>query len=157
MPTTDYAIDAFINALRQNVDDINQRDIDENLISFRASKSYWIDSGWIADRWRDHSLPQIGVFTVGGGVIGEGILGERYEEKRILVDIFASGAEQRQKLTEQVKNALLLKAQRNSLNSSGVKLDRFLSEADSIMDDMMPEEVFRKQMTFRIIYRASGT
>jgi len=157
MPTTTSAMNAFINALRVNCSDYNRKDIDNNSIGARASKSYWIAEGWISDRWESYGLPQIGVFSIGGGVISEGDLGERYEQQRILVDIFTSGINQRKDLTEQVKNALLLKDRRNSLNDSGVKIDRLLSDIDIVADDIIPQDVYRRQLVFGIIYKASGT
>lgn len=156
MPSTNDAISIFVSAMRIHVSDYARRDIDGNAMSARASQSYWVDQGWIADRWKDHGLPQIAVFTMGGGVIGEGTTNERYEQKTILVDIFASGRQQKDKISEQVKNGFLLNVNRNSINSSGVKIDRFLSESDSIDDEMVPQDVYRKSLTFRIIYRASG-
>jgi len=156
MPSTNDAISIFVSAMRIHVSDYAQADIDGNSIGARASQSYWIDQGWIADRWKYHGLPQIAIFSLGGGVIGDGVTNERYEENTILVNIFASGRRQKNNISEQVKNAFLMRANRNSINSSGVKIDRLLSDSDNIDDDMVPQDVHRKDLTFRIVYRASG-
>ena len=159
MPSAVDATDIFLNAMWQNLDDIRQTDLDGNTTTFRASQSYWINEGWIANRWKDYGLPQIGVFSAGGGVIAEGksTQSERYEQKIFLVDIFASGKDQRGYLTEQVKDSFLLTPQRMSLISSGLKIDKLLSEVDIIDDDLLEGRVYRKQLTFRTIFRASGS
>ena len=159
MPSAVDAMDIFLNSIRQNVDDIRQSDVDGNTTTFRASQSYWIDEGWVVERWKNYGVPQIGVFAAGGGVIAEGrsTHSERYEQKIFLVDIFASGKDQRGYLTEQVKDAFLLTPQRMSLLSSGLKVDKLLSEVDIIDDDILEGRVYRKQLTFRTIFRASGS
>lgn len=156
---TDDAMKAFVNAIQQNVEDIQQLDADGREYGFRASKSYWIDEGWDSQRWHDHQLPQISIFELDGQTVGEGVKSnsERYELSLMQVNVFASGRSQMNKLSTQVKNVFYGRDKRMSLLSSGVKVDRKMSEFDTVEDEMLPQKVFRKQMTWRILYQASGS
>jgi len=165
MPNKEYVISAFINAIRQNVDDIEQYNIDQEIglesgdIGFRASKSYWIDYGWDRERWADHDLPQISVWDAGGGVEVE----DKREESAVLhrmnfrVDIMATGRNQKNLLAAQVIRGLYYRPNRLSLKRSGVNLDKLMSESDVVREELLPQEVYVKQMTFRTFYRSSGT
>ena len=156
MPTQDYMIKAFINSIQQNVEDVFQLDIDDQPISFRASKSYWVDYGWISDRWRDHGLPQIGVFHVGGGDVGRDTKTNRWELAVMQVDIFASGRQQKTDLAGQVKKGFYDWENRNSFLNSGVKFDSIVNEYDTIDDEVLPQKVFRKQLSFVVYFNSSG-
>jgi hypothetical protein len=151
MPTEEYMISAFVNAMQQHTTDVERVDIDNNPIGFRASKSYWIDYGWMEERWRDHGLPQITVFQIGGGTV-EQDLDERCESAIMQVDIFASGRNQKTRLTREVKGGFFERESRLSLLASGVKLDKVLTEFDTIDDELLPQKVFRKQLTFQVFY-----
>ena len=129
MVTEDYAINAFVNALQQNLEDIERVDIDGYDIGFRPSASYWIDYGWIEKRWKNHGFPQISVFQVGGRTEEE-YYDTRWEMMMLQVDVFASGRNQKTNLANQIKSALYTRAQRESLARSGVKMDRLVSEVD---------------------------
>jgi len=72
------------------------------------------------------------------------------------VDILASGRSQKIDLTGQVKNALYTRAQRESMAKSGVKMDKLVGEADTIEDEMLPQKVYRKLMTYKVYYQSSG-
>jgi len=155
MVTEDYAIGAFINGLQQNLEDIERVDIDDYNIGFRPSASYWIDYGWIEDRWKNYGLPQISIFQVGGRTEEESYDARR-EMMLLQVDILASGRNQKTDLAGQVKNALYTRAQRESMAKSGVKMDKLVSEIDTIEDEMLPQKVYRKLMTYRVYYQSSG-
>jgi hypothetical protein len=155
MPTEEYMIDAFVNAIQQHVTDVERVDIDGNAIGFRPSKSYWVDYGWMEERWRDHGLPQISVFQIGGNSV-EQDMDERYEGAIMQVDIFASGRNQKTVLTGEIKKGFFDRKSRFSLLASGVKLDKVLSEFDTIDDELLPQTVFRKQLTFQVYYNTSG-
>ena len=156
MVTEDYTINAFVNALQQNLEDVERTDIDGYNISFRASANYWIDYGWIEKRWKDHGLPQISIFHVGGRTDVEGY-DFRHEMMMLQVDILASGRNQKTDLAHQVKNALYTRTQRESLAKSGVKMDRLINELDTIEDELLPQEVYRKKITFKVFYQSSGS
>jgi len=156
MVTEDYTINAFVNALQQNLEDVERVDIDGYNISFRASTNQWIDYGWIEDRWKKYGLPQISVFHVGGRTEVEGY-DFRNEMMMLQVDILASGRNQKSDLTNQVKNALYTRTQRDSLARSGVKMDRLINEVDTIEDEMLPQDIYRKQITFKVYYQSSGS
>ncbi len=155
MVTEDYAISIFVNALQQNLEDVERTDIDDYNIGFRPSASYWINYGWIEDGWKNHGLPQISIFQVGGRTEEE-----RYDVRRemmlLQVDILASGRNQKTDLTGQVKNALYTRTHRESMAKSGVKMDRLVSEVDTIEDEMLPQKVYRKLMTYKVYYQSSG-
>ncbi len=155
MVTEDYAINAFVNALQQNLEDIERVDIDDQNIGFRPSASYWIDYGWIEDRWKNHGLPQISIFQIGGRTEVEGY-DFRYDMMLLQVDILASGRNQKTNLAHQVKNALYTRTQRESLARSGVKMDRLVNEVDTIEDEMLPQKIYRKLMTYKVYYQSSG-
>lgn len=155
MVSEDYAIEAFVNALQQNLEDVERVDIDGYNIGFRPSASYWVDSGWIQERWKKHGLPQISIFQIGGRTEIEGY-DFRHEMMLLQVDILASGRNQKTNLAYQVKNALYTRTQRESLARSGVKMDRLINEVDTIEDEMLPQEVYRKLMTYKIYYQSSG-
>ena len=156
MVTEDYAIGAFVNALQQNLEDVERVDIDDYNIGFRPSANYWIDYGWIEDRWKKHGLPQISVFHVGGRTDVEGY-DFRHEMMMLQVDILASGRNQKTNLAGQVKKALYTRAQRESLARSGVKMDRLINEVDTIEDEMLPQDIYRKQITWKVYYQSSGS
>jgi len=155
MVTEDYAINIFVNALQQNLEDVERTDIDDYNIGFRPSASYWIDYGWIEKRWKDHGLPQISIFQVGGRTEEESYDARR-EMMLLQVDILASGRNQKTNLTDQVKNALYTRIQRESMAKSGVKMDKLVSEVDTIEDEMLPQKVYRKLMTYKVYYQSSG-
>ncbi len=155
MVSEDYAINAFVNALQQNLEDIERVDIDGSNIGFRSSANHWIDYGWIEDRWKNYGLPQISIFQLGGRTDVEGY-DFRYEMMLLQVDILASGRNQKTDLTYQVKKALYTRTQRESLARSGVKMDRLVNEVDTIEDEMLPQKVYRKLMTYKIFYQSSG-
>jgi len=158
MTTNQAALDIFVNALRVNIDDIIQKDIDDNYVSFRASKSYWISEGWIDERWRDHGLPQIAVFQIASrdAASGKKTKSERYTEDNFQVDIFASGRNQKQDLTNQIRKSLFNYDNRMSMLRSGIKLDKIISQYDTIEDEILPQQVYRKQMSFKVYYHTSG-
>lgn len=157
MPETEYVIDAFVNAIKQTVLDIEQTDIDNNPIAVRASKSYWVAEGWIDERWKDHGLPQIAVHKLrdrqeGGNDTED----SRWEEVLFIVDVFASGRGERRSMTGQIKKGLYSKNNRVSMNKSGFKMDRMISDNVNIDDEMLPQKVFRETMTFRVYFKTSG-
>ena len=156
---TDDAMKTFVNAIRQNVNDIEQFDIDERPVGFRPSKSYWIDEGWDRVRWSDYGLPQIAVFELEGNTAAEGAKtnNERYELSVYQVNVFASGRRQMNGLSTQVKNGFYNRTNRLSTLSSGLKIDKKISEFDTIEDEFLPQQVFRKQMSFRVFYHSSGS
>lgn len=156
MPTEEYMIDAFINAIQEHVTDIERVDIDNNPIGFRASKSYWVDYGWIDERWRDHGLPQISIFQIGGSYAAQDTWDSRWETATMQIDIFASGRNQKTKLAGEVKKGFFQHENRNSLLASGIKLDKLLTEFDTIDDELLPQTVYRKQLTFQVYYKTSG-
>lgn len=156
MPTEEYMIDAFVNAIQQHVTDIERVDIDNNPIGFRASKSYWVDYGWIEERWRDYGLPQISIFQIGGNFHGQDTMEARWEAATMQVDIFASGRNQKTRLSGEIKKGFFDYKSRISLKDSGVKLDKLLTEFDTIDDELLPQTVYRKQMTFQVFYNTSG-
>jgi len=156
---TDSAMKTFVNAIRQNVTDVEQKDIDDRPFGFRASKSYWVDEGWDTDRWKEHQLPQIAIFELDGSTAAEGrkTKSERYELSIMQVNVFASGRTQMNDLSTQVKNGFYSYPKRLSMLASGLKLDKKLSEFDTIDDEMLPQQVFRKQLTWKVYYQATGS
>ena len=158
MVTTADALKIFVNAIRQNVEDVIQKDADDYYYSFRASKSYWVDQGWFSERLQNYGLPQISIFHVGGRKVAEGKKSnsERYIGDTFQVDIFASGRPQKQDLTNQVMKGLFTFTNRLSTNRSGLKIDSLLTDYDTIEDEILPQEIFRKQMSFRVFYQTSG-
>lgn len=156
---TDDAMKTFINAIRQNTEDVEQFDADERPYGFRPSKSYWIDEGWDNDRWKDYGLPQIAVFELDGNTVAEGAKtnNERYEVVTYQVNVFASGRDQMNNLSTQVKNGFYNYNNRLSTLKSGLKIDRKISELDTVEDEFLPQQVFRKQLSFRVFYQASGS
>ena len=156
MPTESYIIGAFVNAVRQNIDDIQQVDIDGGFIAIRPSKSYWIAEGWDSQRWADYQLPQVSIFYTAGNTDVEDVEGSRYDTGTMKVDIYASGRNQRRSLSSEIKRGLLQKESRNSLLASGLKLDRIISDIDSIEDEINPQDVYIKSISFRVYYHSSG-
>lgn len=156
---TDDAMKTFVNAIRQNVEDVEQFDLDGRPFGFRASKSYWIDEGWDSDRWRDYQLPKIAVFELEGSTVAEGVKtnNERYESVLYQVNVFASGRVQMNDLSNQLKNGFYNWNNRNSTLKSGLKIDRKISEFDTIDDEFLPQQVFRKQISWRVFYQSSGS
>ena len=150
-------INTIVNAVRIHCSDVNQHDMDGgSLNATRASKSYWIDYGWIGERWKEHGLPQISIYNKAARGEAEGLEGERYEMNIIEIGIFATGNVQRTSFGSQVKRGLFSKAPRISLKNSGVKVDRLLSEFDSKDDDMLPQEVYIKEIDIKVYYHTSG-
>ncbi|MHA1542699.1 MAG: hypothetical protein ACTSQH_06960 [Candidatus Hodarchaeales archaeon] len=156
MPTEQYAIDAFVNACQQSLVDIEQVDIDGNPISFRPNKSDWIAYGWDSQRWRDHDLPQVAIHHVGGMTEGQDTANARWELLSMQVDIMASGIAQRSKLAGELKGGFFNHANRSSLLRSGVNFNSIVGEYDVIEDEMLPQEVYTKQLTFKCYYNTSG-
>jgi hypothetical protein len=156
MPSEQYMLDAFENAIRQNVTDLRRVDIDGYDIGFAQSKSYWVNLGHPERQWTENGLPQIGIHKIGGYSEGKNTLDARWEGTMMRVDIFASGKTQRTKLAGEVKNGFFNRASRFSLLSSGVKVDKLLSDSDSVEDDMLPQEVNVRQITFGLYYNTSG-
>lgn len=156
MPTEEYMIDAVINAIRENVTDVERVDIDNNPIGFRASKSYWVDYGWIEERWRDHGLPQIAVFHIGGTTTRQDTMHERWEGAIMQIGVFASGRNQKTRLVGEIKKGFFDWENRNSMLGSGIKMDKMLTEYDTIDDELLPQKVFRKEMSFQVYYKTSG-
>jgi len=156
---TEDAIKTFVNAIRQNVDDVQQVDLDERPYGFRPSKSYWVDEGWDSDRWKNYGLPQISVFELEGNTVAEGVRtnSERYESAIYQVNVFASGRDQMNDLSTQVKNGFYNWDNRKSTLKSGLKIDRKISEFDTVDDEFLPQQVFRKQISWRIYYQSSGS
>ena len=157
MPETECVIDSFINAIKQNVLDIEQTDIDGNPIAVRASKSYWVSEGWIDIRLRDYGLPQIAIHKLrdrqeAGGDTED----SRWEEVLFIVDVFASGRGERRMLTGQIKKGLFNGNNRISMGKSGFKMDRLLSDNVNIDDEMLPQKIYRETMTFRVYFKTSG-
>lgn len=157
MPDTEYVIDAFINAIQKNVEDIVQVDIDNNPIAVRASKSYWIAEGAPQDKWRDYSLPQIAIHKLTDTDLGENDVEDmRWEETQFVVDIWASGRGERRSLAGQVKKGLHIHPNKISMNASGFKVDKMLSDRVSLIDEEMPNKVYRETLIYRVFFRSSG-
>jgi hypothetical protein len=156
MPTQQGAINTFVNAVRQNVRDIVQRDIDGNEMSFRASKSYWIDEGDYQERWVDYQLPQISIFHIGGGTEGQDTKDKRWELMMMQIDVIASGKGQRNELVGDIKTGFFDYDKRASLLASGVNFAGIASEYELIEDAVVAQDVFRKQLTFKVYINSSG-
>ena len=156
MPTQQDGIDAFVNAIQKNVSDLVQRDIDGNDISFQTDKSNWIDEGHWEPRWRDYGLPQISIFHIGGFTEGQDTKDRRWELMMMQVDVLASGRRQRNVLVGEIKTGLFNHTKRNSLLASGVNMDSITGDYELIDDEVLSQEVFRKQLTFKVYINTSG-
>jgi len=148
----------FTNAVRNSVTDVRQEDIDGNDYSFRPSKSYWVNAGWIQEQWATHSLPQISINKVGNWTDREGRISasERYEGATYTVDVFGSGRNQRDTLVDEIKNGFYNNENRRSMERSGVKFDGFRWATDDIADEMLPQDVWRHTMAVGVFFMNSG-
>jgi len=153
------AMNTILNSIRISVSDVRQVDLDGRPYGFRASKSYWIDEGWDSERWKNYQLPQIAIFELEGSTIAEGrkSYNERYENVIYQINVFASGRNQMNDLASQIKDGFYNWNRRKSMAKSGLKLDRKISDFDTIDDEMLPQQVFRKQISWRVLYQASGS
>jgi len=156
----EQAEDVFVNALRYNLSDVNTLDINGDPIGARASKSYWIDKGWATkantglngqSRWASWGLPQVQIFNIQSVKESEGVEGQQYWNSLFQVDIFASGENQKKRLAEEARN-MLGKNSRRSTNASGLKIDSIINDFDAIADERIPQEVWRRTITFRVFY-----
>ena len=157
MPTSEEAMDIFVNSIRENVSDIRRQDIDGGEYIFRASKSHWIDNKTrLIDRWRKYQLPQIQILDVGGRDVLEGVEGDKMHQSMYQVDVYATGWNQKQELTAEVKS-IMDKLSRRSTRASGLKLDSIVQDYDGMTDEVIDQDIFRRIITFRTIYYTSGT
>lgn len=106
-----------------------------------------------------YGIPQIAVFELDGNTVAEGAKtsNERYEAVIYQVNVFASGRTQMNDLSTQIKDGFYNRTKRLSTLGSGLKIDRKLSEFDTIEDEFLPQQVFRKQLSFRVFYQSSGS
>jgi len=157
------AEDIFINALRCHLSDSAVLDINGSSVGTRASKSYWIGKGWATEegtglngqsRWATWGLPQVQVFNINTTLESEGVEGEQYWSALFQVDIFASGEGQKLRLANEARN-ILGKEARRSTSASGLKIDSIINEFDAIADERIPQDIFRRSITFRTYYRAN--
>lgn len=72
----------------------------------------------------------------------------------IQIDIFATGENQKQDVSDEVKDTLL--KYRDTLQNSGVGIDRLLGEFDVIDDERVPLKTYRKTLTYRTVIWTSG-
>jgi len=156
MPTEEFMLDAFLNSIRQNTTDLRRYDIDGGDIGFAQSKSYWVNLGHPERQWTEHGLPQIGIHKVGGYTEADDTWDAHWEGVMMRVDIFASGRQQRTKLAGEIKGGFFNRAPRFSMVGSGIKVDRILSDLDSVEDDMLAQDVHVRQITFSVYFNTSG-
>ena len=140
----EFAISGLVKCLRDNVTDPETR----------ASATYWIDDEWIDERLREHDWPQISIFEVGSGST-EARRGYQIYFPTFQIDVFASSSRQKNNLVKTVKN-VLLEDYRDTLNSSGIKIDGLTGESDVIEDERMPLKTWRKTMIFAGVFHSSG-
>lgn len=155
MPTQTYALRAIVNAVQESIEDVQRVDIDGNNIGIRPSKSYWIEEGWIGNRWRDHGIPQVSIYDLSNSIVGEDGKSSRWERMYVEVDIFGSGRNQCQNLVGQIKKHFYDPENRESLKGSGVKFDS-LYDNEVIQDEILPQDVFTKQIFMNLYYHTSG-
>ena len=155
MPTQKYALRAIVNAIQDSLEDVQRVDIDNNNIGIRASKSYWIEEGWMTERWRDHGIPQVSILGLNNSIEGEDGKGARYERMYVEVDIFGSGRDQCQDLLGQIKKHFYDYENRESLRKSGVKFDS-LYDNMIVQDEVLPQKIYSRQVYMNIFYRTSG-
>jgi len=156
MPTEEYMLEAFENAIRQNTTDLRRYNIDGEDIGFAQSKSYWVNLGHPEAEWTKYRLPQIGIHKIGGYTEGDDTWDSRWEGVMMRVDIFASGRGQRTRLAGDIKRGFFNRVSRFSLVGSGIKVDKVLSDDDSVEDDMLAQDVQTRQITFSVYFNTSG-
>jgi len=161
--TLDQAENIFVNGLRSVLSDSNRLDINMSSIGVRASDSYWIGKGWATDpntgnygrsRWEEWGLPQVQVFNIQTRKEHEDQEGTQTWTSIFQVDIFATGNSEKMRLAEEARN-LLEKSQRNSLNASGLKIDDIINDFDSIADERIPDDVYRRTITYRVFFQTA--
>ena len=158
--TLEQAEDIFIAGLRESLSDSNTVDINGDSLGTRASKSYWIDKGWATtkntgltgqSRWATWGLPQVQFFTIQTVKEREGVEGEQRWNATIQLDIFTDSENDKMRLAAEARD-MCKKDRRNMLSRSGVLIDSIINDFDSIADERIPQDVYRRTMTYRIFY-----